>query len=71
MQLISSRTVSAPDGAALAAEGREALFRDGRGDFILYLADGDPTSATEERVIRLQLREALIWLNGERESWWE
>lgn len=71
MQLISSRTIPAIDGVPLTAESREALFRDDRGNFILYLADGDPASAREERIVRLRLREALIWLNEDRESWWE
>ena len=71
MQLISSRTIPAIDGLPLTTESREALFRDDRGNFILYLADGDPASAQGERIIRLRLREALIWLNEDRESWWE
>ena len=56
-----------------ACRAREALFRDDRGDFILYLADGKPPAAREERVLRLGLREALIWLNEpplERGSFW-
>jgi hypothetical protein len=71
MQLISSRTIPVIDGVPLTTESREALFRDDRGNFILYLAGGDPASAREERIIRLRLREALIWLNEDRESWWE
>jgi hypothetical protein len=55
----------------MTLQTREALFRDDRGNFILYLAGGDPASATEERIVRLRLREALIWLNEDRESWWE
>jgi len=51
-----------PDSLA-AGKGREALFRRDDGRFILYLADGDPLSASEERVIPLALREALIWIN--------
>jgi hypothetical protein len=73
MQLISSRTIPAPDDALLSAsQTREALFRDDRGNFILYLADGEPASAREERIIRLRLREALIWLNepDNEGSWW-
>jgi hypothetical protein len=64
MQLICSRTIPYLDPESLAAgEGREALFRREDGRFILYLADGAPSSASEERVIPLALREALIWLN--------
>lgn len=72
MRLISSRTVSVTDDIPpMTLQTREALFRDDRGNFILYLAGGDPASATEERIVRLRLREALIWLNEDRESWWE
>jgi len=39
------------------------LFRNDDGRFILYLTDGSEPSRSEERVIFLELREALIWLN--------
>jgi len=39
------------------------LLRDDNGGFILYLSDGAPSSSCKERMIRLDLREALIWLN--------
>ena len=42
---------------------REALFRDENNGFILYLSDGANSSDMEERIIRLEMREALIWLN--------
>lgn len=64
MQLISSRTIPLVDDFSLATRrAREALFRTSGDRFVLYLADGDPSSACEERVIFLDLREALIWLN--------
>jgi hypothetical protein len=64
MQLISSRTIPFLDSQSLApVQAREALFRTSGDRFVLYLADGGPSSATEERVIFLDLREALIWLN--------
>jgi hypothetical protein len=64
MQMISSRAVSFIDVQSLAPGlAREALFRDDTGTFFLYLCDGEPSSATEERVIPLHLREALLWLN--------
>lgn len=64
MQMISSRTVPFLDTQSLAAgEAREALFRDDTGRFLLYLSDGDPSPTTDERVIILGPREALIWLN--------
>ncbi|WP_407176702.1 hypothetical protein [Bradyrhizobium sp. STM 3562] len=74
MQLISSRTIAGPEGEALStSQAREALFRDDRGDFILYRGDGDAALAGEERIVRLRLREALIWLNEPDDcgSWWE
>jgi hypothetical protein len=64
MQLLSSRTIPFLDTESLtASEAREALLRDDNGGFILYLSDGGPSSSRNERMIRLDLREALIWLN--------
>ena len=73
MQLVSSRTVPFLDSPSLAPRlAREALFRAEGDRFILYLADGN-SSTSEERVIFLDLREALIWLNEppeQRGSFW-
>ena len=73
MQMISSRAIEFLDVQSLApGQAREALFRDDDGDFFLYLCDGEP--AREERVIFLDPREALIWLNEspqEEGSFWE
>ena len=64
MQLISSRIIPFLDtGSLLHGQAREALFRNDDGKFILYLTDGRQPSLSEERVIFLELREALIWLN--------
>ena len=64
MQMISARAVAFLDAQSLVpGQAREALFRDDDGGFFLYLSDGEPCSATEERVIFLGSREALIWLN--------
>jgi len=64
MQLICSRTIASLDAQSLApTEAREALFRVDDG-FLLYLSDG-ATAESEERVVRLGLREALVWLNEE------
>ena len=64
MQMISSRTIPFIDVQSLAqGEAREALFRDENSGFLLYLSGGAPCSKTEERIIRLNMREALIWLN--------
>jgi hypothetical protein len=68
LQLISSRTIPFLDSQSLApGQAREALFRTG-GRFVLYLADGGPSLAGEERVILLDLREALVWLNERSEQ---
>ncbi|HEY2248974.1 MAG TPA: hypothetical protein VGH70_16145 [Bradyrhizobium sp.] len=74
MQLVSSRTVPFLDSLSLAPRlAREALFRADDDRFILYLADGNSSQTSEERVIFLDLREALIWLNEpseQRGSFW-
>jgi hypothetical protein len=64
MRLISSRTIPFVDSQSLApGQAREALFRTDRDRFVLYLSHGKSSLAGEERVILLDLREALIWLN--------
>ncbi len=74
MQMISSRSLAFLDAQSLAPDqAQEALFRVGDGRFVLYLRDGEHSSMTEERVIFLDLREALIWLNEpaqEQGSFW-
>jgi hypothetical protein len=63
MQLICSRTIASLDTQSLVpTEAREALFRVDDG-FLLYLSDGAIASVCEERVVKLSLREALVWLN--------
>ena len=63
MQMIYSRIVPFLDTESLVpGQAREALFRDGDNGLILYLSGG-VLSAAEERVVRLDTREALIWLN--------
>jgi hypothetical protein len=69
MQMIFSRTISFIDVQSLApGQAREALFRDENNGFILYLSDGVSPSNMEERIIRLEMREALIWLNETTED---
>jgi hypothetical protein len=64
MQIIYSRKVPFIDVQSLAPrQAREALFKDANNGFILYLSDGVNSANMEERVIRLETREALIWLN--------
>ncbi|WP_213741642.1 hypothetical protein [Bradyrhizobium sp. dw_411] len=75
MQMISSRAIDFIDAQSLTSgEALEVLFRDGDGCFLLYLSDGECASAAQERVLLLDLREALIWLNEpaqEQGSFWE
>jgi len=70
MQLISSRRVPFIDSQSLEfGHAKEALFREeGRG-FILYLSSNRPSLRAEERILFLNLREALIWLNEPSEDW--
>lgn len=74
MQLISSRTIPFIDTQSLSVgQAREALLHDQHKGFILYLSSGGPPSAMEERVLFLEAREALIWLNEppeDRGSFW-
>jgi hypothetical protein len=74
LQLISSRIIPFIDTQSLSeSQAREALLHDNRRGFILYLSSGEPRSAKEERVLFLEPREALIWLNEppeERGSFW-
>ena len=64
MKLIFSRTIPSIDVLSLALHrAHEALFRDKDAGFILYLSDGANAPDSEERIIRLETREALIWLN--------
>jgi hypothetical protein len=69
MQLVLSRTIPFIDSQSLAPrQAREALFRTTGNHFVLYLAESNSSSASEERVILLDLREALIWLNEPSEQ---
>ena len=64
MQLISSRIIPFIDTHSLSeSHAREALLHDNRKGFILYLSSGEPPSVAEERVLFLEPRKALIWLN--------
>ncbi|MBS0530980.1 MAG: hypothetical protein JSS22_16540 [Proteobacteria bacterium] len=68
MQLIASRTYPRPDGTPPQEPcAREVLFRGPNGDFILYVAARGGTANAEERVLRLDTRNALIWINEDAE----
>ena len=74
MQLISSRTIPFLESQSLfPGEAREALFRANGDRFVLYLSDARSSTIGDERVILLDLREALLWLNEpfeQRGSFW-
>jgi hypothetical protein len=61
--MICSRIVRFVDaGSCAAGQAREALFRDDDNGLILYSSGGAPFN-TGEKVVRIEMREALIWLN--------
>jgi hypothetical protein len=75
MHLVVSRLCPFIDSRSLEMRnGREVLFRQNDGTFILYLSDSDKLSDAEERIVRLDARSALIWANESSESqgsFWE
>lgn len=75
MQLLASRIVPFIDSPSLEQRtAREALFRNREGDYLLYLANGSGSSCTEERLICLDARDALIWINEKPDalgSFWD
>jgi hypothetical protein len=69
MHLVFSRICPFIDSQTLEAKnGREALFRQNGGGFILYLSDSEEMHNAEERVVHLDARGALIWINEPPES---
>ncbi len=63
LKMICSRTIPFIDAETLdAREAREALFRDQQG-FLLYLSKDVSSEPAEERIFRVGVREALLWLN--------
>lgn len=69
MQLISSRIIPFIDTQSLSeSHAREALLHDNRRGFVLDLSSGDLASAREERVLFLEPRQALLWLNESSEE---
>jgi hypothetical protein len=68
LQIVCSRTIPSIDEVSLALSvAKEALFRDDHG-FILYLTKDVSIAPGDERILRLEAREALIWLNEESED---
>jgi hypothetical protein len=63
MQMLCLRNIPFIDADSLVlGEAKEALFRDPHG-FLLYLSKNPSSASNEERIFRLEAREALIWLN--------
>ena len=75
MRLLASRIVPFIDSQSLEQRtAREALFRNGEGDYVLYLSNGAGFAEAEERLICLEARDALIWINEEPDasgSFWD
>src|SRR3979409_654379 len=68
MQLMVSRSYPAIDEGTLTEySAREALFRCDDGSFLLYM-NSERQRASEERILKLDCREALIWLNATTEA---
>src|SRR3981189_1108061 len=68
MQLMVSRSYPAIDAETLTEySAREALFRCDDGSFLLYM-NSERQRASEERILKLDCREALIWLNAATEA---
>lgn len=64
-RMISLRQVADIDAETFAIyESQEALLRDQNG-FLLYFFRDTSTGPTEERLMRVAAREALVWLNDE------
>jgi hypothetical protein len=63
MQLMVSRSYPVIDEQTLAEYiARDALFRASDGSYLLYMASGGQ-AAPEERLLLLDSRDALLWLN--------
>ena len=73
MQLMVSRSYPAIDAQTLAEHvARDALFRIPDGSYLLYMASGRQVES-EERILFLDCRDALLWLNetaDARGSYW-
>ena len=63
MQLVVSRSYPVIDAQTLAEYvARDALFRTAAGSYLLYMASGRLVEP-EERILFLDSRDALLWLN--------
>jgi hypothetical protein len=75
MHLLVSRIVPFIDSQSLQERtAREALFRNSEGEYVLYLSSGAGAADAEERLVCLDARNALIWINERPEtpgSFWD
>jgi hypothetical protein len=63
MQLIASRTYAFIDSRSLIERlARDTLFRNGVDEFLLHMATHDSVEE-DDRLIRLNCRAALLWIN--------
>jgi hypothetical protein len=73
LQLVCRRAIPAIDvNSLMPFEAKEVLFRCESG-YLLYLSRELPAEAPEERVVMLDARDALLWLNeqpSEQGSFW-
>lgn len=73
MQLMVSRRYPVIDAQTLSEDvARDALFRTADGSYLLYMASGRQVEF-EERILFLDCRDALLWLNeapDARGSYW-
>lgn len=67
VELIVSRTYPFIDSEALAErQARDTLFRTPDGSFLLHLSNDK--AADDDRVVWIDTRAALIWLNADPEE---
>ena len=68
LRMICSRNVAFIDAGSLAlCEAKETLFRDENG-FLLYFSRKVTAGQAAEHLIRMAVREALVWLNEDSED---
>jgi hypothetical protein len=75
MQLVASRTYQFLDASTLDEGcGQESLLRTEDGALVLYLVDRVGLLSAQERLIPMDLRDALVWINqspDEATSFWD
>ena len=68
MRLLASRTYTFIDSESLVeCQARDTLFRIGDSKFLLHM--GSSNSANDERLIWLDCRGALLWVNESTEEY--